>query len=61
MAERSENVITWNVPNVITIWLMIGLLWVLMGIGSHLLIRKKTSKGVNPGVVSDNTGSVVTA
>ena len=58
MAERNENVISWNVPNVISIWLMVALLWTVLGIGSHLLFRKKSSGG---GVKTDNSGNYVTA
>jgi hypothetical protein len=59
MADRNENVLSWNVPNVITIWLMVALLWVVMGVGSHF-VRKKTARaGVASGVTTDNSGNVV--
>ncbi len=57
MSERSENVLSWNVPNVITIWLMISLLWVSMGIASHLLFRKH--KASVPAVAADAAGNAV--
>ena len=58
MAEgREENVLAWNVPNLITVWLMIALLWAALGIGSHLLFRKHVKGG---GISSDPNGNVVT-
>lgn len=59
MAERSENVISWNVPNVVTIWLMLALLWVALGVVSHFVWRKPRS-GNGPAAQSkDNAGNVV--
>lgn len=57
MAERSESVIGWNLPNVITILIMLLILWLGLGFLSHGL-RRATGRspfGVNvPGVTSDN-------
>jgi hypothetical protein len=58
MAERNENVLSWNVPNVVTIWLMVALLWVVMGMGSHFL-RKGMSSKSGAGVRTDNAGNIV--
>lgn len=35
-----EKIITWNLPNLVSIWLMIVLLWFGVGFASHLLVRK---------------------
>lgn len=58
MAERSENVLSWNVPNVVSIWLMVALLWVFMGIGSHFLRRGKSAPS-GTGIRTDNAGNVI--
>lgn len=39
-----ENLISWNIPNFITIVLMIGIVWVVIGGAAHLLFGKKMNK-----------------
>lgn len=52
---RDENVISWNLPNVITFVLMVALLWTGVGIVSHL-VRGKTS--ASKGVMADAAGNI---
>ena len=52
---RDENVISWNLPNVITFVLMVALLWTGVGIVSHL-VRGKTSP--SKGVMADAAGNI---
>ncbi len=56
---KPEAIITWNVPNFITIVLMIALVWGTLGIGSSFFRSKTTAnKVVNAGVISDNNGNL---
>jgi hypothetical protein len=57
MAERSENVIGWNTPNVVTILFMLTLLWIGFGFVSHM-IRGKTAPNSGGGVSSDQAGNI---
>lgn len=59
MAERNETVLSWDVPNLISVWLMVALLWVVMGIASHLLFRKGNGATMGAGVQTDNAGNLV--
>jgi hypothetical protein len=59
--DRSENVLSWNVPNVITIFLMVSLIWAVLGIGSHLLFRKGKGPTTQAAVQSDTNGNIVSA
>ncbi len=57
-----ERILTWNLPNVISVWLMIIILWTATGILSHMLFRKGKSTPANtqkPGVSYSGSLSVV--
>lgn len=57
-----ERIITWNLPNLVSIWLMIILLWVTVGFVSHLVFRKgKSGNNSNqkPGVSYSGSLKVV--
>lgn len=56
-----ERILTWNLPNVVSIWLMIIILWTATGILSHLLFRKGASSNTQqkPGVKYSGSLSVV--
>lgn len=54
---RDENVLSWNLPNVISVWLMIVLLGAAMGIASHTFYRKRQGRAL--GVAKDNSGELV--
>lgn len=56
---KSENVISWNVPNFISICLMLALLWCGLGVVSHLLFRKGRGSNAGQGVAADSMGNVV--
>jgi hypothetical protein len=58
MAESSENIIGWNFPNVVTIGLMLVIIWVAMGVVSHLF---RGRRDVEPGARSDASGNFVPA
>lgn len=60
MAERNENVLGWTIPNIVSIWLMVALLWAFLGIGTHLLFRRGKGPTVGAGVMTDNSGNIVT-
>ena len=53
---RSENVISWNLPNFITVVLMLGIIWAVLGVGSNMLFGKKGMKNV--GVKSTSAGNL---
>ncbi len=53
MAEGmgSESLISWNLPNFITIVLMLAIVWVVIGAAGHLLVRGpylRTQRGGQP-------------
>ena len=56
---RDENVISWNLANILSVWLMIGLLWAAMGIASHMFYRK--SRTPSGGVASTGNGDLLVA
>lgn len=57
---RDENVLSWNFANVVTIWLMVILLGVVMGIASHVFYRKRNGGPVRA-AAKDNSGNLVAA
>ncbi len=58
---KSENVLSWNVPNLISVWLMLSLLWVMLGVGSHLIFRKGGKGNLTAtGVGTAANGNIVT-
>jgi len=56
---RDENVISWNLANILSVWLMIGLLWAAMGIASHVFYRK--SRASSGGVAANGNGDLLVA
>lgn len=53
---NNENIISWNLPNFVTVVLMIGLVWSAGGIVSHLLM--KGGKSAHVGVRSNSAGGI---
>lgn len=45
-----ERILTWNLPNLVSVWLMILILWTATGIVSHLVFRKGKPAGEKPSV-----------
>lgn len=57
---KGENVISWNLPNLITVVLMMAVLWAALGLGSSLVrSRSKTNRAAVSGVASDGAGNLV--
>ena len=57
---KGENVITWNLPNLITVVLMLAVLWAVLGIGSSALRgRAGNKRALSAGVTSDGAGNLV--
>jgi hypothetical protein len=36
---NSESLISWNIPNFVTVCLMVAIIWVIIGTAGHLLVR----------------------
>lgn len=43
----NENVLSWNLPNFISVALMMVIIWLVFGFGSHLLRGKQAIRGVS--------------
>lgn len=48
-----ESILTWNIPNFVTIALMVGIIWIVVGVASHFF-RKSSSKTTAPQAASGN-------
>lgn len=56
---KSENLITWNLPNFVSVLLMLAVLWAGAGLVSGF-VRRRAGIGHNSrGVRSDNAGNLV--
>lgn len=49
---NGENLISWSIPNFVTIVLMIAIIWVVIGSLGHLLVRQPARRRA---VAGDNT------
>jgi hypothetical protein len=52
----NENVISWNLPNFITIMLMVALLWAGVGFLSHFF--RGASSVMKTGAAADSAGNL---
>lgn len=52
---KSENLISWNIPNFVSIVLMIAIIWVVIGTAGHLLVRGPASRRMRSGQSATNT------
>ena len=60
---NAESLISWNLPNFVTIVLMLAIIWVVVGAAGHLFVRgpaqRKAASGVNGSNVTAAPGGVV--
>lgn len=45
----NESLISWNIPNFISIVLMMAIVWVIIGTAGHLLVRRPASRRASAG------------
>lgn len=54
-----ENIISWNLPNLVSIIFMIAILWVVIGAVGHIFVRSKSAK--SSAIRTSGTGFAQTA